>query len=130
MNNRKLLFVLVALLGAIAVCLGAFGAHALKPFLNDYQKDIYNKAVFYQFVHVLAALVALLSAQLFSQKAFLLPALLFILGMLCFSGSLYILSLNHILQFPTVLIGPVTPIGGVLFIFGWVTMGYQFYKNV
>ncbi|MFN8317324.1 MAG: DUF423 domain-containing protein [Chitinophagales bacterium] len=130
MNNRKSLFVLVTLLGGIAVCLGAFGAHALKPYLNDYQKDIYNKAVFYQFVHVLAALVALLSAQLFSQKAFHLPVLLFILGVLCFSGSLYILSLNHILQFPTVLIGPITPIGGVFFISGWLTFAYQLYKNV
>jgi uncharacterized membrane protein YgdD (TMEM256/DUF423 family) len=129
MNNRKLLFVFVALLGATAVCLGAFGAHALKPYLNDYQKDIYNKAVFYQFVHVLAALFALFSAQIFSQKAFHLPVLFFIAGICCFSGSLYILSLNHILAFPTFIIGPITPIGGVLFISGWMILAYQFYKN-
>ncbi len=129
MHNRKILFVFVALLGFIAVCLGAFGAHALKPYLDDYHKDIYNKAVFYQFVHVIAALVALLFAHLFSQKSFHWSALFFIIGILCFSGSLYVLSLNHILMLPTVFIGPITPIGGVLFILGWLTMAYHLYKN-
>lgn len=130
MNNRKILFVIVSLLGCIAVCLGAFGAHALKPYLNDYQKDIYNKAVFYQFVHVLGALIALLSAQIFSQKAFQLSAQFFIAGIFCFSGSLYILSLNHILMCPIAIIGPITPIGGLLFIFGWIILAYQFFKNL
>lgn len=128
MNKTELLFVITALCGALAVGLGAFGAHGLKPYLNEYQHDIYEKAVFYQFVHVLAAFFALFAAQHFGSKSFETAAVLFLIGILFFSGSLYLLAIYDLFPIPKFILGPITPVGGILFISGWLLLAYQFSK--
>jgi len=106
----------------LAVVLGAFGAHGLKPHLAIYQISIYEKAVFYQFIHVLASLAALLFYQSYQKKALLYASMFFLIGILFFSGSLYLLAIKDLISIPTTFVGPITPIGGLFFIMGWGTI--------
>lgn len=108
------LIMLGSLLAALGVMLGAFGAHALKARVTPQMLDVWHTAVFYHLVHALAVLiVATLAARLGTSVGW--AALLFIAGILLFSGSLYALVLTGIRP-----LGMVTPIGGVLFIAGWL----------
>lgn len=114
---------LAALTGALGVILGAFGAHALKPHLDAYQLTIYEKGVQYQFYHTAALLaVGLLEERLGRSKWLTWSGWLFLLGILFFSGSLYLLACRNLLPFPVGWAGPVTPIGGLGFIAGWIML--------
>ena len=116
-----------ALSGALAVALGAFGAHGLKPHLDEYQIGIWEKAVLYQFVHTLAVLALALFMQHQEPAGYLRwSAGLMLLGMLLFSGSLYLLAVRNLLPFSVWWAGPVTPIGGLCFIAGWVLLLFKF----
>ncbi|MFN0213008.1 MAG: DUF423 domain-containing protein [Saprospiraceae bacterium] len=109
-----------AILGALAVGIGAFGAHGLKPHLSDYQIAIFEKGVQYQFFHTLALLaVGLLLRQSPGNRLLRWAAWLFVAGILCFSGSLYLLACRDLLTFPLAWAGPVTPLGGLCFLAGW-----------
>lgn len=107
---------------ALAVCLGAFGAHALENVLAEAQLKVWHTAVQYHFIHALGGvLLALIPAGFVSAPKRLIRAkqLLFF-GTLFFSGSLYLLSLRYVTGWDFLKwLGPVTPIGGVLFILGW-----------
>lgn len=107
---------MAALTGAAGVGLGAFGAHALKETLAaSNTTDIWRTAVLYHLVHAAAAFAAMTSAL--SER--LRPAVLcWLLGTLLFCGSLYGLALGGPRQ-----LGPITPLGGVLFIVGWLLAG-------
>lgn len=104
-----------ALLGALAVILGAWGAHGLHERLAEAGKvEVWRTAVFYHFIHVLALLVLAFAA---GRALFRWAGLCWGIGILLFSGSLYWLSLGG----PSWL-GPVTPLGGVFFIVGWILL--------
>ena len=110
-----------ALLGALAVGIGAFGAHGLKPHLSDYQIAIFEKGVQYQFFHVLALLaVGILLRQTPDNQWLRRAGWLFVAGIVGFSGSLYLLACRDIIPFPVTWAGPVTPIGGLCFLAGWL----------
>ena len=113
---------IAALFGGSAVVLGAFGAHLLKNQLSPEAIQVWNTAVSYQFYHSLSLLVAGLFIQK-NQTDKLLKATVwfFCLGILLFSGSLYLLSTNELLGIQALkpILGPATPIGGVCFIIGW-----------
>jgi uncharacterized membrane protein YgdD (TMEM256/DUF423 family) len=113
----------------LAVILGAFGAHGLKPHLNDYQRLIYEKGVSYQFYHTLAAFLAYILYEVRQVRYLLTAAVLFLIGIVFFSGSLYILATAELTGFPVALAGPVTPMGGLFFIGGWATLIYAGVKN-
>jgi uncharacterized membrane protein YgdD (TMEM256/DUF423 family) len=105
-----------AALGATGVMLGAFGAHALQARLNAAQLASWDTAVKYHLIHSVALLaLALFAAQ--SQRSIQLPAGAFTLGVLLFSGSIYLLVLTGQRW-----LGPVTPIGGLCFIVGWISL--------
>ena len=120
----KFLIITGAFLSGSAVLIGAFGAHALKNILDEYSKDIYEKAVFYHFIHSLSILVVA-NFQYFFNQYYFISGILFILGILIFSGSLYILSITGIRW-----IGAFTPIGGLCFILGWFWITYQAFSLV
>lgn len=103
-----------ALLLALAVALGAFGAHGLKDRLDAYSMAVYEKAVLYHFLH---ALGILLVAALGRTGAI---AWLLFAGILLFSGSLYVLAVSGIRA-----LGAVTPLGGLAFIAGWLLLAYE-----
>jgi uncharacterized membrane protein YgdD (TMEM256/DUF423 family) len=111
-----------AILAALAVILGAFGAHALKAALTPQQLDVYNKGVTYQFYHCFALIAAGILFSAFPFDGMRWATYLFIAGIVLFSGSLYVLVF---LQHKGLSIGPagiLTPIGGLCFIAGWVSM--------
>lgn len=105
---------------ALAVALGAFGAHALKERLSERYLAIWETAVQYQMFHAigLIAVGILMSTSLLGQSTTLTWAgYLLLAGIIIFSGSLYILSLSGI-----GILGAITPIGGVAFIVGWLLL--------
>ncbi len=112
-----------AILGGLTVALGAFGAHALKDILDSYGVTVWNKAVFYQAMHALALLSLPLFSDIMTPKAMNITGYMFILGILLFSGSLYLLAVSGIK-----ILGAVTPFGGVAFIVGWVWLAISLYR--
>lgn len=117
MKSKQLLTIGGLLMG-VGVALGAFAAHGLKAMLSPYLVEVFNTGVQYQFIHALAVLLCGLLLQLKllpkSQKYFALAAICFIIGIFCFSGSLYALAITGIKWF-----GPITPFGGLTFMVGW-----------
>jgi uncharacterized membrane protein YgdD (TMEM256/DUF423 family) len=111
-----------ALLLAAAVGLGAFGAHGLKGRLDAYAMGVYEKAVFYHFVHALGLLIVSLMPRLGlldSTPAGWVAGLL-AAGIVLFSGSLYLLAVTGVR-----LLGAITPVGGVAFIAGWLLLAWR-----
>jgi uncharacterized membrane protein YgdD (TMEM256/DUF423 family) len=104
---------------ALAVAIGAFGAHGLRGRLDDYSMTIYERAVFYHFVHALGILIvaAVTEAGLLRRSSGVWACRLLAAGVVLFSGSLYALALtgNRVL-------GAITPFGGVSFIAAWVIL--------
>ena len=105
-----------ALLLMFAVGTGAFGAHGLRGRIDDYALQIYEKAVFYHITHALGIiLVAIIShSGLISGNAAEKIALILLIGVFLFSGSLYLLAVTGIRW-----LGAITPLGGSAFIFAW-----------
>lgn len=127
----KTLLILTALLGAAAVALGAFGAHRLESVLSPNQMDTYQKAVQYHFIHVLAllALVAL-SGKLPGATAWW-AGVFFVLGIILFSGSLYLWSAKTLLgisQWRFLVF--LTPVGGLSFIAGWISLAIGAWRSL
>jgi uncharacterized membrane protein YgdD (TMEM256/DUF423 family) len=120
----KLFITLGSLSGMLAVMLGAFGAHALRARLDDYAMGVFETAVQYHFYHSLALLavgiVALSQPQTVLLKS---SGWLFLIGILVFSGSLYLLGITGIRW-----LGAVTPLGGLAFIGGWACLAASAWK--
>ncbi len=104
-----------ALLAGLGVALGALGAHALASRLSPYELAIFETGARYQLIHGVAVVVCALVADRLPQAR--LAGWLLALGVLLFSGSLYGLALTHLRA-----LGPVTPLGGVSFIAGWLVL--------
>jgi uncharacterized membrane protein YgdD (TMEM256/DUF423 family) len=119
-----------AFLGALSVILGAFGAHGLKKLIDDHTLNIYETAVRYQFYHVFAlALVGILYKE-YSGKLLYFAGIFFIIGIGLFSGSLYILTYKVAANSDGFnWVGPVTPIGGMFFIIGWICLALGLRKK-
>lgn len=107
-----------ALLGMIAIILGAFGAHALKKVLSLEQLSTFETGVRYQMYHAVFLLFIGLTNDL-SQKAKKTIYFLVLFGVILFSGSIYLLATNDLTSFDFKVIGFVTPIGGLLLILAW-----------
>ncbi|PRY88058.1 DUF423 domain-containing protein [Mongoliibacter ruber] len=118
MNKAKYIQI-AALFGALAVGIGAFGAHGLEPILESKgTSDTFETAVKYHFYHTLALLACAFLLELYPSNKKLSAAFwLFAIGIIIFSGTLYTLSLTGVSW-----LGAITPIGGVAFIAGWVMM--------
>lgn len=117
-----------ALLGMIAIILGAFGAHALKKVLSTEELVTFETGVRYQMYHALFLLFIGLSTTL-SEKSQKIIYYLTVSGVLMFSGSIYFLATNSLSSFDFKKIGFITPIGGVLLISAWVVLLFAFLKN-
>ena len=127
---QKTFGMIAALYGALAVILGAFGAHALKAKLDAYQLEIFNKGVQYQFFHVFALLAVAFLANRISSQSLVFAGWSFSLGILFFSGSLYLLATRQLLGIESfsAILGPITPLGGLCFIMGWILLLLSFKK--
>ncbi len=102
---------------ALAVILGAFGAHGLRGRLDQYLMSVYERAVFYHFVHALGLLIVSVLPKLgvLTESAATWVCWLLVAGVVIFSGSLYVLAITGVRT-----LGAITPIGGLSFIAAWV----------
>jgi uncharacterized membrane protein YgdD (TMEM256/DUF423 family) len=105
-------------LGMIAVVLGALGSHALKEVLTPEQLESFTIGVRYQMTHVLLLMVVLLTSY-FEEGIKETSFWLTVVGILLFSGSIYLLNLQQLLGVKLSFLGPVTPIGGLFLITNW-----------
>ncbi len=103
---------------ALAVILGAFGAHALKNHLGAYELSVFETGSKYHFYHSIALIIYAMKGNSRSTSIF------FILGILIFCGSLYLLAIFGLKK-----LGMVTPIGGVFFIVAWIRFAIELYKD-
>lgn len=111
-----------AVMMALAVGLGAFGAHGLRDRLDAYSMGVYEKAVFYHFVHALGLLLVSVMARVgaLTESAAGRVGWLLLVGMLVFSGSLYLLAVTGVRT-----LGAITPLGGIAFIAAWLLLAFS-----
>jgi uncharacterized membrane protein YgdD (TMEM256/DUF423 family) len=111
---------------ALAVILGAFGAHGLRSRLDAYSMSVYERAVFYHFIHAMGLLVVSILPRLgvVSLTAGAWICALLLAGVIIFSGSLYLLAVTGIRGF-----GAITPIGGLAFIAAWALLAVALMRN-
>lgn len=120
---------------AMAVSLGAMGAHFLKSkletgLITETNLQTFETAVKYQIYHSIAILILVLLSDRFKDRIFQKAGYCFMLGIVFFSGSLYLLSTSNLLGLSSVRwLGPVTPIGGLFFITGWILLGVAGFKK-
>jgi uncharacterized membrane protein YgdD (TMEM256/DUF423 family) len=116
-----------AVLLALAVILGAFGAHGLQNRLDDYSRGVYEKAVFYHFLHAMGILVVAVLSRTgtFPAQAADTVCWFLLAGILLFSGSLYVLAVTGNRS-----LGMITPFGGLAFIIGWLLLAWHLRRIV
>jgi uncharacterized membrane protein YgdD (TMEM256/DUF423 family) len=122
---NKTFLQIAALLGALGLILGAFGAHGLKQVLDENGLKIFETAVRYQFYHVFALALTGILYKEFGSKYLYYAGWMFIIGIIFFSGSLYIFTYKNAAHREGLnWVGPITPIGGVFFIIGWICLAF------
>lgn len=109
---------------ALAVITGAFGAHILESIISEKVFITYQKAVRYQMYHSIALIIVTLLSSQTSTKALNIAGWSFLIGILTFSGSLYLLVFTGASW-----LGAITPIGGVAFVIGWISLGFSGFRN-
>ena len=114
----RVFLLLAALAGFTGVALGAFAAHGLKGQLSMEYLAVFQTGVQYQLIHALALLAVALLAERLPGRLLKASGTLFAVGILLFSGSLYVLTLTGLGK-----LGMITPLGGVCFLAGWLCLG-------
>jgi uncharacterized membrane protein YgdD (TMEM256/DUF423 family) len=121
----KIFLVLAVLNGFLSVALGAFGAHGLEGKVSQKGLEQWGKAVDYQMFHTMALFVTALLMGKIQTGAMTGAGWFFFIGILLFSGSLYIYAPTGIKTFAM-----ITPIGGLSFLIGWILLGYAVIKHL
>ncbi len=119
--------VLGCIFAALAVMLGAFAAHGLEEALDTDQLETFQTGVRYQFYHAFGLLIVGLLSMHASDQDYKWAVISMSLGILFFSGSLYLISTQSILNISTAILGPITPLGGTLFIISWILVIRQLF---
>ena len=127
-HNDKIQGVILSLLGAITVVLGAWGAHGLKPLISPEEYQRFEVGFFYQVFHLTVLLVIWSSHKASSR---IRPWGYRFMGLvnLFFSGALYLMSARALLFFGSSFLGPLTPKRGLFFIVGWLLLGWGILKK-
>ncbi|MBI3004222.1 MAG: DUF423 domain-containing protein [Ignavibacteriales bacterium] len=121
--KSRTFFLLGSVGGFFSVALGAFGAHTLKPQITSEMLSAFETGVRYQMYHSLALFVVGYALGIYARRQFAVAGWLFVAGIVMFSGSLYAMAVMGMTW-----LGPVTPIGGVAFLAGWLVLAYGFWK--
>lgn len=124
MQDWRKFSVLASLFGLTGVALGAFGAHSLKSTISAEMLSVFETGVRYQMYHTFALFIALWGLQLGKSNKFEIAAWLFVVGVILFSGSLYILAMTGVRSF-----GFVTPLGGLSLLGGWLFLALGFFEK-
>lgn len=120
---KQLTLLFATIYGALSVILGAFGAHALKKILSNTALSSFETGVKYQMYHAIVLLIIGFYLP-FSTRLENITAWMLIIGTFLFSGSIYLLSMQHVWNMNLRFLGPVTPLGGLLMIVGWVLLAF------
>ena len=123
---EKKILILGLILGMLSIIFGAFGAHALKKVLSEESLVSFETAVRYQMYHALFLLLIANTAFLSVKEKSILFYLVLV-GVLFFSGSIYLLSTSVLTGIKSKILGPITPIGGLILIVSW---GYFLYALI
>lgn len=113
----KLILIIAAISGLLAVILGAFGAHVLTGLISPEMLEIYKTGIQYHFYHTFALLAVGILMNFNQSKVLRLSAYLFTIGLILFSGSLYVMAISGIKA-----LGIITPFGGVVWIAAWILL--------
>ncbi|WP_295719419.1 DUF423 domain-containing protein [Mucilaginibacter sp.] len=126
---NKQIIITASVLGMLAVITGAFGAHGLKAVLSASQLEVWHTAVQYNFYHVFALLFLSTFKDTTKSKLISASYYLFTFGIIFFSGSLYLLSCRKLIGWDWLIyMGPITPLGGLLFILGWLMLAIAAFR--
>ncbi|SFT14783.1 DUF423 domain-containing protein [Sphingobacterium wenxiniae] len=126
--NKQIILV-ASLSGLLAVILGAFGAHGLEGKISEYHIGTWKTANQYHFYHTFA-LLFLSTFSRAKNASIRLSFIAFVLGILLFSGSLYLLSVRSLIGLEGwTWLGPVTPVGGLFFMIGWIGLFVAAVRN-
>jgi len=126
-NFDKKIVTSSAFLAALAIGLGAFGAHGLRDLISAKALSSFETGVRYQMYHSLALLIIGFAMSIPANTRKWVYRF-FIFGIILFSGSIYLLSLKEIVTFSMAFLGPITPIGGLLLVVGWLRLLYGILK--
>lgn len=121
---EKTFFIIGALSAAIAVALGAFGAHGLRERLTPQLLEIFETGVRYEIYHAFAILFVAFALTRWQSNLLPFAGWAFVIGTILFSGSLYLLALTD-----TRWLGAITPLGGVAFIAGWILLAVAVWQS-
>lgn len=125
----KIVHLFACFYGATAVILGALGAHWLKTKVDSSQLESFKTGVHYQLIHAVVLLIAGLYAEKLAGNLFNSAVISFIIGIFFFSGSIYILSTKELWGIQNLKwLGPITPLGGLLLIIGWILLALAYKK--
>ncbi len=116
--------VLGAVFAGLAVAAGAFGAHALKKILDEHGLQVFDTATRYQMYHAFGLCIVAWAIDRYPRQRLEQTGWLFTLGILLFSGSLYVVSLAGVRW-----MGAITPIGGAAFLAGWLLLGWRIWNR-
>ena len=123
--ERHIIWIIIgSALAALAVAVGAFGAHGLKSRVSADDLVIFETGVRYQMYHSLALILLGLIGVNFQSNIVQLPAILFLVGIIIFSGTLYLIPLTGLRWF-----GAITPIGGTALILGWIVLIFNLIRS-
>jgi len=128
-KDPSYLFKIAGFSGAVAVMLGALGAHALKGLLSPDLLASFETGVRYHLIHsiLLLVLAIMVKSEMLNNHRLVLASNLLIAGMILFSGSIYLLSTRHLMNADFLkILGPITPIGGILLISSWCLIALSF----
>lgn len=125
------------LLAGLAVIFGAFGAHVIHPYLVVLDIDpvktppmeVFKTGVEYQFFHALALIITGILYKQKPTRMVMNAGYIFLIGILLFSGSLYVITIGYVMQRDLSFVGAITPLGGVAFIIAWGLLAYTFSKK-
>ena len=109
----------------IGVMMGAFGAHALKARISPESLDVLKTGVLYLFVHSLATFgISIMGLQGHQARMLKFTGIIFLIGILLFSGSLFLISTREVTGLDISMIGIITPFGGMCFLTGWLSLAF------
>ncbi len=127
MRNKYIFFGTIT--AALSVILGAMGAHWVGQNFTPRSVELFGTASDYQMYHSIGLILIGILAERKKHLSFFLPALFMGLGMLFFSGSIYLLALRSAFETDLSFLGPVTPLGGLCFISGWILFGIKAFQK-
>ncbi|MEZ4858454.1 MAG: DUF423 domain-containing protein [Flavobacteriaceae bacterium] len=128
MNNfNKKIFFTASILATVTIAIGAFGAHGLKKLVEAQAIETFETGVRYQMYHVFGLFFLGMISGI-SKNTQIWVFRFFLFGILFFSGSIYLLALASKLPFSVNFLGPITPLGGLMFMMGWLRLGYGIFK--